>query len=167
MVYGGKRFSDGLRTGKGYLPSIMIKLVEAGERSGSLDKSLQDISEFLDYQVSSSLRNLTALMEPVMLVMVGLSVRGHDDVYNSPSMALLAKSEADNMRGFHLIELIVAIGVSVFFLITVLPNMLTPVTRSSFAESLALLSSDMRTQQLKAMWDLPKTPSVRPYTVST
>ncbi len=74
MVYGGKRFSDGLRTGKGYLPSIMIKLVEAGERSGSLDKSLQDISEFLDYQVSNSLRNLTALMEPVMLVMVGLSV---------------------------------------------------------------------------------------------
>ncbi len=54
-------------------------------------------------------------------------------------------------RAFTLIELIVAIGVISIFLLTVLPNMLAPVTRSSFAESLALLSSDMRTQQLKAM----------------
>jgi type II secretory pathway component PulF len=76
MVISGKQLSEGLKTAKGYLPSIMIKLVEAGEKSGSLDKTLQEISEFLDYQVSSSLKNLTALMEPIMLVLVGLSVGG-------------------------------------------------------------------------------------------
>jgi type II secretory pathway component PulF len=72
LITSGKRFSDGLRTGKGFIPSIMIKLIEAGEKSGSLDKSLQDISDYLDYQVSNSLKNVTALMEPIMLILVGI-----------------------------------------------------------------------------------------------
>jgi type IV pilus assembly protein PilC len=72
LITSGKRFSDGLRAGKGFIPSIMIKLIEAGEKSGSLDKSLQDISDFMDYQVSNSLKNITALIEPVMLVLVGI-----------------------------------------------------------------------------------------------
>lgn len=76
MVVSGKKLSEGLKTAKGYLPSIMIKLVEAGEKSGSLDKTLMEISEFLDYQVSNSLKNVTALMEPIMLVLVGFSVGG-------------------------------------------------------------------------------------------
>ncbi len=74
MIMSGKRFSDGLRTAKGDFPAIMVKLIEAGEKSGSLDKSLRDISEYLDYQVSNSLKNLTAIIEPVMLVVVGLFV---------------------------------------------------------------------------------------------
>lgn len=76
MIMSGKRFSDGLRSGKGDIPVIVIKLVEAGEKSGSLDKSLRDISEYLDYQVSNTLKNLTALMEPIMLVLVGIFVGG-------------------------------------------------------------------------------------------
>jgi type IV pilus assembly protein PilC len=91
MVMSGKRFSDGLKTGKGFLPTIMIKLVEAGEKSGSLDKSLQDISEFLDYQVSNSLRNLTALMEPVMLVLVGVAVGAMMMSIISPIYGLIGK----------------------------------------------------------------------------
>jgi type II secretory pathway component PulF len=76
MIMSGKRLSDGLRTGKNNIPTIVIKLVEAGEKSGSLDKSMHDISEFLDYQVSNTLKNLTAIIEPVMLVLVGFAVGG-------------------------------------------------------------------------------------------
>lgn len=72
LITSGKRFSDGLRAGKGFIPSIMIKLIEAGEKSGSLDKSLQDISDYMDYQVSNSLKNIVALMEPIMLLLVGI-----------------------------------------------------------------------------------------------
>lgn len=74
MVTGGKPFSEGLKTGKGYIPSIMIKLVEAGEKTGSLDKSLEDISEYFDYQVTKTLATLTSLLEPIMLVAVGIIV---------------------------------------------------------------------------------------------
>jgi type II secretory pathway component PulF len=76
MVLSGKTLSEGLKTGKGIIPSIMIKLIEAGERSGSLDKSLHDVSEYLDYEVSSSLRTAMALLEPIMLVVVGILVGG-------------------------------------------------------------------------------------------
>lgn len=74
MILSGKTFSEGLRSGKGYFPTIMIKLVETGERTGSLDKSLQDISEYFDYEVSSRLKTVTALLEPIMLVTVGIVV---------------------------------------------------------------------------------------------
>ena len=49
-------------------------MIEAGERSGSLDKAMLDVSEYMDYQVSGRLKTLTALIEPVMLVGVGVLV---------------------------------------------------------------------------------------------
>lgn len=76
MVLSGKRLSEGLRTGKNYIPIIMIKLVEAGEKTGTLDKSMQEISEYFDYEVTNSIKNLTALIEPLMLVLVGVVVGG-------------------------------------------------------------------------------------------
>jgi type II secretory pathway component PulF len=54
----------------------MIKIVEAGEKSGTLDKSLHDVSDYLDYEVASSVKTATALLEPVMLVVVGVLVGG-------------------------------------------------------------------------------------------
>ncbi len=74
LILSGKTFSEGLRTGKGYFPMMMIKLVETGERTGSLDKSLQDISDYFDYEVTTKLKTLTALLEPIMLVVVGIIV---------------------------------------------------------------------------------------------
>lgn len=76
MILGGKTFSSGLRSSKGYFPTMMIKLIETGEKTGTLDKSLQDISEYFDYQVSTQLKTLTALLEPIMLVVVGIVVGG-------------------------------------------------------------------------------------------
>jgi type IV pilus assembly protein PilC len=76
MVLSGKKMSEGLRSANGYIPIIMIKLVEAGEKTGTLDKSMQEISEYFDYEVSNTLRNLTTIIEPVMLVLVGVVVGG-------------------------------------------------------------------------------------------
>lgn len=76
MVTSGKKLSEGLRTGKGYVPTIMIKLVEAGEKTGTLDHSLSDISEYFDYEVTNTLKTLTTLIEPIMLVLVGVVVGG-------------------------------------------------------------------------------------------
>ena len=76
MIISGKKLSEGLKSSKGKIPSIMIKIIEAGEKSGTLDNSLKDISEYLDYQVANSLKTLTVLMEPVMLVLVGIIVGG-------------------------------------------------------------------------------------------
>jgi type IV pilus assembly protein PilC len=76
LILSGKTLSEGLRTAKNYVPTIMIKLVETGEKTGTLDKSLQDISEYFDYQVTNTLKSLTAMLEPIMLVVVGIAVGG-------------------------------------------------------------------------------------------
>jgi type II secretory pathway component PulF len=76
MILSGKKLSEGLRSVKSYVPIIMIKLVETGEKTGTLDKSMADISEYFDYQVTNTLKNLTAMLEPIMLVLVGFLVGG-------------------------------------------------------------------------------------------
>ena len=76
LVLAGSELSDGLKAAKDVFPNIMIKITEAGEKSGSLDKSMLDISEYLDYQVANTLKTLTTLLEPIMLVFVGVLVGG-------------------------------------------------------------------------------------------
>lgn len=76
LVLAGEKLSTGLRKYKGYVPSIMIKLIEVGEKSGTLDKSMKDIAEYMDYRVSSTLRTLTVLMEPILLLFVGVFIGG-------------------------------------------------------------------------------------------
>ena len=76
MVISGNKLSEGLKTARNIFPSIMIKITEAGEKSGSLDKSMLDASEYLDYQVSKTLSTMTSLLEPIMLIGVGIIVGG-------------------------------------------------------------------------------------------
>ncbi len=76
MVLAGRPLSEGLKQGKKTIPRMMIKITEAGEKSGSLDKALLDVSEYLDYEVSKTLTTTTTLLEPLMLVVVGVLVGG-------------------------------------------------------------------------------------------
>lgn len=76
MILSGKRLSDGLRSAKAKVPTIMLTLVEAGEKSGGIDQAMADIAKYLDYQVSNTLKTLSTVMEPVLLVLVGLTVGG-------------------------------------------------------------------------------------------
>lgn len=76
FVGSGKKLSEGFRQNKKIFPSIMIRITEAGERSGGLDKSLQEVSEFMDYQVSGTLKTATTLIEPLLLVVIGSLIGG-------------------------------------------------------------------------------------------
>lgn len=76
VILAGKKLSEGFIEKKNIFSSIMIKIIEAGEKTGTLDKSMQEISEYLDYEVSNTLKTLTTLLEPLMLVFVGILVGG-------------------------------------------------------------------------------------------
>jgi type II secretory pathway component PulF len=91
MIMAGKKLSEGLRSSKGTVPMLMIKLIEAGERTGSLDKSMQDISEYFDYQVTKTLKTVTALLEPIMLVIVGIVVGAMMIAIITPIYGLIGK----------------------------------------------------------------------------
>ena len=68
--------SDAFRVHKKIIPSIMVKIIEVGEKSGSLEKSMQEVAEYMDYAVSKKLSTLLILLEPIMLVLVGILVGG-------------------------------------------------------------------------------------------
>lgn len=74
MLTSGKAFSGGLKNNKRYIPNMMVKLIEVGEKSGTLEKSMFDAAEYMDYEVSKNLKTLTSLIEPAMLILVSVMV---------------------------------------------------------------------------------------------
>lgn len=75
-IMSGKKLSEAFKQRKTIFPGIIIKIIEAGEKTGTLDKSMQDIAEYMDYQVTNTLKTVTSLLEPMMLVFVGFLVGG-------------------------------------------------------------------------------------------
>ena len=75
FVSSGKNLSEGYRgIKKGIVPGIMTRITDAGERSGKMDQSMQELADYFDNEVSSRLKTLTTLLEPIMLVVIGLLV---------------------------------------------------------------------------------------------
>lgn len=72
----GKDLSDGFKENKKIFPGIMIKIIEAGEKTGTLENSMQDISDYLNYQITNMLKTLTTMLEPIMLIVIGILVGG-------------------------------------------------------------------------------------------
>jgi type II secretory pathway component PulF len=75
-VESGQKLSKGFGENKKVIPQIMIRLINAGERSGTLEKSMQQVSEFFDNKVSTNLKLITELLEPILLVIIGVLVGG-------------------------------------------------------------------------------------------
>lgn len=55
-------------------PSMLIQMVKLGEQTGKLDESLLKVSEYFQREVELTVRNLTTLIEPVIMVVLGLGV---------------------------------------------------------------------------------------------
>jgi general secretion pathway protein F len=57
----------------GHFPPLVIHMVDVGERSGELEAMLAKVADTYDEQVENTVSRLTALLEPVLiLIMVGL-----------------------------------------------------------------------------------------------
>lgn len=76
VVFSGRPLSEAFKEQKRTVPSMMTRITEAGERSGGLDKAMSDISEYLDYEVSKTLASVITIIEPLMLVIVGILIGG-------------------------------------------------------------------------------------------
>jgi len=79
QVQRGKKFSDALASFKGsksnpLFPLLMIKMIDVGERSGRLDESLAYLAEYFSKEVDNTTKNLTTILEPLLLVFIGLVV---------------------------------------------------------------------------------------------
>jgi type IV pilus assembly protein PilC len=57
-------------------PSMIIRMVTAGEQTGKIDNMLERIADFLDEEIETTLAGLTALIEPILIVFLGVVVGG-------------------------------------------------------------------------------------------
>jgi type IV pilus assembly protein PilC len=57
-------------------PAMIIRMITAGEQTGKIDAMLERISDFLDDEIETILSGLTALIEPILIVFLGVVVGG-------------------------------------------------------------------------------------------
>ena len=57
-------------------PSVAIKMVEVGESTGALEDMLNNIADFFDEEIDTSLTRFMALIEPVLLLVMGVVIAG-------------------------------------------------------------------------------------------
>ena len=57
-------------------PSMIIRMMQAGEQTGKLDLMLERVAGFLDEEIETILSGLTSLIEPLLIVFLGVVVGG-------------------------------------------------------------------------------------------
>lgn len=60
----------------GVFPSMVVQMINVGEAVGALDAMLEKIADFYDEEVDQAVENLTAAIEPLMMVVLGGMVGG-------------------------------------------------------------------------------------------
>ncbi|HEY0455426.1 MAG TPA: type II secretion system F family protein [Verrucomicrobiae bacterium] len=57
-------------------PAMIIRMITAGEQTGKIENMLERISDFLDEEIETTLSGLTSLIEPLLIVFLGVVVGG-------------------------------------------------------------------------------------------
>jgi type II secretory pathway component PulF len=58
----------------GVFPPVLTHMVAIGEETGDLPKMLGRVSDSLDFEVDNGMRRLTALIEPIIVLVMGAFV---------------------------------------------------------------------------------------------
>lgn len=73
MVREGKPFYASLEQSETF-PSMSVNMVKVGEATGSLDEMLSNVADLFDEQVETRMQRILTLVEPVMLIFMGLII---------------------------------------------------------------------------------------------
>jgi type IV pilus assembly protein PilC len=71
----GKTMSEPLAA-SGVFPPMVVQMIAVGEATGAMDAMLNKIADFYDDEVDDAVGNLTAMMEPMLMVFLGVTVGG-------------------------------------------------------------------------------------------
>ncbi len=61
---------------KNIFPPLLLRLVEVGERSGNLSEGFKRLCEFYDKEVPRTIRKIFTILEPLLIVIMGVVVGG-------------------------------------------------------------------------------------------
>ena len=72
-VQEGQGFAAALRA-RDVFPDVAVKMVEVGESTGALQDMLNSLAEFYDEEIETEVERVTRLIEPVLLVIMGIII---------------------------------------------------------------------------------------------
>jgi type IV pilus assembly protein PilC len=70
LIKDGFAISVALRK-TGVIPPLVVQLIATGEETGEINRLLEKVSEFYSKQVDATIGRLTALIEPILIIMIG------------------------------------------------------------------------------------------------
>jgi type IV pilus assembly protein PilC len=74
-IAGGDTISEPLRKSTVF-PPMVVQMINVGEQTGGLDEMLNKVADFYDSEVDSAVDALTSILEPIMIVFLGIVVGG-------------------------------------------------------------------------------------------
>lgn len=74
-VRNGETLADPLSR-NGQFPPMVTRMIGVGEKTGALETMLEKIADFYDAEVKAMVDNLTSMIEPILLVIMGIVVGG-------------------------------------------------------------------------------------------
>jgi type IV pilus assembly protein PilC len=74
-IAGGETIAEPLKK-SGVFPPMVTQMINVGEQTGGLDEMLDKIADFYDDEVEAAVAALTSIIEPVMIVFLGVIVGG-------------------------------------------------------------------------------------------
>jgi len=74
-IEAGRTIAEPLRASKAF-PPMVVQMIAVGEETGALDTMLTKIAQFYEDEVDTAVEGLMALLEPVMIVFLGVVIGG-------------------------------------------------------------------------------------------
>jgi len=71
----GQTIADPLSE-SGVFPPMVCSMIAVGESTGAIDAMMEKIADFYDEEVDQAVENMTAMIEPFMLVFLGIVIGG-------------------------------------------------------------------------------------------
>lgn len=72
-VESGEPLSSGLMK-QSILPLALVRMLQAGEKTGRIDEMMVNVADFYDDEIDATLSGLTSLLEPLLMVFLGLII---------------------------------------------------------------------------------------------
>lgn len=70
----GSPLASGFKKEPKLFPSLVVQMMEVGEESGTTDTILEEVANFYESEVDQTMKNLSSILEPVIMMVIGAVV---------------------------------------------------------------------------------------------
>lgn len=70
----GRSLSDIMRDQRKLFPTMITRMTSTGEKTGAVDSMLTELADHYEKEIDSTLNNFTSILEPILLLLVGIGV---------------------------------------------------------------------------------------------